>query len=524
MRSAQKEEVSLSLSNIFKSSTIVFVALAISKVLTYIYRVVAARYFGPETYGLFSLALVISGWFIAVVTLGLSEGLIRYLAINRAKKKGEIQYAFSFTLGLLSITSIIGGFLLFVGAENVATLLHEDKLIIFLKIFSIAVPLTVIATPFLMTIRAFEKITAYSFIFNILQSTVKVLLLFALIMWGVGAQAISWSYVGGLAVVLAASYYYVRKRIPEIFSKITIKPKEKKDLRRGIIFYSLPLLLYGILSTLMYWIDSFSIGLLKDATAVGWYNAAVPIALLLTFAPELFIQLFCPMIYRYYAAHKKNTIKELSKQVTKWILIINLPLFVIMFMFPEVIINLLFGAEYIIAAGALRILAVSSLLSSLCSISMNLVNMVGKSKLAMWNTIAAVIVNAVLNAIFIPMEKIAFIENADGINGAAFATLISLVVFNVLFFVQACKYAGVFPLRRKMFNVVFAMLPALLIAYLAKTQIDNPSIYILILVGIAFVALYAGFLFLARAFDKYDWEIVRKVVKIPTSFAKASYS
>ena len=46
---------------IAKSSVIVFAGIFLSKIFTYLYRIIIAREFGPEAYGLFSLALVISG-------------------------------------------------------------------------------------------------------------------------------------------------------------------------------------------------------------------------------------------------------------------------------------------------------------------------------------------------------------------------------------------------------------------------------------------------------------------------------
>ena len=53
-----------SLKLLVKTSVIVFIGIALSKILTYGYRVIIARHYGPEVYGLFSLSLMIVGWFI----------------------------------------------------------------------------------------------------------------------------------------------------------------------------------------------------------------------------------------------------------------------------------------------------------------------------------------------------------------------------------------------------------------------------------------------------------------------------
>ena len=89
----------------------------------------------------------------------------------------------------------------------------------------------------------------------------------------------------------------------------------------------------GVLVTLLYWVDTLVIGRFKGVETVGFYNAAVPIISLLSIFPALFIQLFFPMITKEYSRKNMSLIKQLSKQVNKWIVVLNLPLFLIIFIF-----------------------------------------------------------------------------------------------------------------------------------------------------------------------------------------------
>ena len=52
------DEIS-SLKKIVRGAGIVFLGLIASKTISYFYRIFIARYFGPEDYGLFSIALSI---------------------------------------------------------------------------------------------------------------------------------------------------------------------------------------------------------------------------------------------------------------------------------------------------------------------------------------------------------------------------------------------------------------------------------------------------------------------------------
>src|SRR3989338_10381591 len=154
MKKEEKGEVTHSLNSLAKTSIIVFIGLALSKILSYVFRVVAARYFGPEAYGLFSLALVISGWFFAFASLGLSEGIVRYVSLYRGRKRiDDARYLVNFSVKILTVTSLITGAIMFFGSNIIAVkIFHDVNLIPFIKIFSLAIPFTVLATPWLMTI------------------------------------------------------------------------------------------------------------------------------------------------------------------------------------------------------------------------------------------------------------------------------------------------------------------------------------------------------------------------------------
>lgn len=502
-----------SLNLLVKTSVIVFIGILLSKILSYVYRIIIARHFGPEVYGLFSLALMVSGWFIAISALGFSEGLLRFIPIYRGRKQGaKIRYLFKFSLITLSITSILSGLLLFFLSDFISiTFFHNTALSIYLKIFSLLVPATGICYSFLAAIRAHEEIGWYSFLYNIAQNIIKLAALCIFIVLGIDSNAVSLSYLAGIFGMLVLCYLVCRYKIPHIFKTHDLPHNERRLVIREVMTYSIPLLFFGIVSTIFYWIDSFSLGLYKSAIEVGLYNAAIPIAILLSVAPELFMQLFFPMITREYARKKIKLIEQLSKQVAKWILIVNLPIFAIMMVFPGALIHLLFGYEYLAAENALRILSMGTLVSSIFITSNQLISMLGKSKLVLMNIVIASVINLTLNSIFVPMKKIGFIENSMGLNGAALATLISLIVFNLLFVIEAHKYLKIIPLRRKMINLF--LIAAVSTALLFYLRIIVPSNNLLVLAGLfgIFMAVYIILILLSGSLDKNDKEIIRKI-------------
>ena len=81
----EKINIDKSLKLIAKSSIIILCGIFISKLLTYIYRIIIARTFGPEIYGVFSLILMIVGILTPIINLGLNEGLLRFISLSRGK-------------------------------------------------------------------------------------------------------------------------------------------------------------------------------------------------------------------------------------------------------------------------------------------------------------------------------------------------------------------------------------------------------------------------------------------------------
>ena len=509
MDNSQKE-VNTSLKLIAKTATILLVCLIAGKLLVYVYRVIIARYFGAETYGLYSLAIMITAWFSLIASLGFSEGMTRYLPLLRGKKETEnVKYIFKFTTKILIISSILLGIILFLSSELIAVqIFHNVKLIIYLKFFSLAVPLIVLGTPFNAALRSYEKTTWHSLIAYVFHNVASVLLIIILLSLKLSTPAIIFSYLFGLFVTLISSYTISRYLLPTLYQKNSLANKEKKLLSSEFIRYSLPLLFASFVGVFYSWIDSFSLGYLKTAVEVGLYNAAMPIALLLGIAPELFMQLFFPLINKEYAKNNIYAIKEISKQVNKWIFVINIPAMVLIFIFPDVVIKLLFGSEYITASTALRLLSLSSfLLSVFVPVSRKIIQMKGKSYVFLYDVIFAGVLNFTLNMLFIPLPKIWFIENSSGINGAALATLISSAIMSVIYVAEARHYISVIPFRRKIINVFITTLILGGILFFIK-QFFIIGLLNAIILSLSFLLVYMAVLYLTGCLDKNDLSVI----------------
>ncbi len=506
----EQNEFGASLKLLAKSSIIVFIGVVLSKVLTYVYKIIVARNFNPSEFGRFSLAIMVFGLVVAFASLGLTEGLLRYVSLYRKKDVGKVKYLFKFSLIVSIISSVFAGVVLFLLSDFIAIGIFSDSgLIIYLRVISLIIPLFIVSGIFLSVIRAFENITSYTFIVNVFENGVKLVALIVLILAGVGRSAIVLSYLFGAVGLLAVSYLASRKYLSQIIVwKGDIE--DKSSLRGEFLSYSWPIIFMAVVGSFFYWTDSFVIGYFSSSADVGFYGVAFSVVALLGIAPELFMQMFFPLIVREFSNKKIEVIRELSKQVTKWIFILNIPLFVMMILFPGAIINILFGEAYLSGQGALRVLALGSFVSSLFVNSSNsLLSMRGKSKLILTNVVVISIFNLILNILLIPKF---------GLLGAAYSTTASWIILNSVLLIEVNHYLSIIPLRKRMVRIgLVSIIPIALLVFLK--DIVPQSLISLVLVSVLFFLFHLLLVFVSGGLDKNDLIIV---LSIKSKFFKES--
>ena len=509
-----KKEFESSLKLIVRSSFIVFLGMFLSKVLLYVFRIIIARNLGPEKYGIYSLAFIVFTFLLSVSSLGLSDGLVRFIPLLREEKRlKEITPLFRNILMISIVSGTLFGIILFFSSDFIAVnFFHEPALSVLLKIMGIAMPLYVISGVLINTFKAHEKIFLYSLHINIIQNLSKLLFMILFIFIGIlSIEVIAFAEVFGTIVVLVSSYLFCRRALPYLFFFKDMKKDNERKILLEVFSYSWPIMFLSNILNLFNWIDTFFLGYYKGAISVGYFNAALPIIALFGFAPQIFMQLFLPLILKHYSRKDSENIVGLSKQLGKWIFMIHFPFFILLILFPGAIINVLFGKEYILAENALRILAIGGLYASFDYIFTSLLSMIGKSKLILYVVIVTSLVNLVLSNIFVPLY---------GVNGAAISTTLSQIVLSTLFFIVAYKVTKVFPFKRKMFIIVIASLipTGILLIY---RELISKNIINLIVGLVLYILIYLSLIIFLKGLDENDYLILNSIKnKVSQPFSK----
>lgn len=500
----KETQISNSLKLIVKSSLVVFAGMLFSKLFTYLYRIILARHYGPDSYGLFSLAIAVIGLLTTISTFGFIGGLERYIPFYRGRKEvKKIKFIFKKTMIFFALASIVLMALLFLTSDFIAVrIFKEEQLGLFLKLFSIAIPLGVFGKAFLSLLKGFEKIELYSAITNFLDNFSRVVFLWILIVIGAGIISIPLSYLFGVFVVLVTAMFFSIKILPEIFRKKYKNGNSERFAFQSFVSYSWPLVLFGFVLSIFHWTDSFVIGIFQTAKEVGFYNIAMPLAILLTLPKDIMMQLFLPMITRKYGKNEKDEIEQLSRQVSKWILIISLPIFILFMVFPDEIINSLFGSEYLVAKTSFRLLSISAFVTATIGFSRELVLVKGKSRTIFYYTLVFTVVNFLLNLLLVPKY---------GIDGAAVATMTSLILLNLVFMFQIKKDLAITLFNFKSAKVFFAGFISLVLLILLRQFISANPIAILVL-AVFFVSIYSFLIVKTKCLDENDKIVVRAAI------------
>jgi O-antigen/teichoic acid export membrane protein len=172
------------------------------------------------------------------------------------------------------------------------------------------------------------------------------------------------------------------------------------------------------------------IGYFKTSADVGVYRIAFKIATLITFIQFAVNSIAAPNIASLYANNNMEGLRKYTRQIGVVNALFAIPIFILIIAFPETLLNL-FGAEYSSGKLLLPVLALGQLINALCGPVMYILNMTGKEQESQRIMLWMSVINIVLNLVLIP---------AYGIIGAAIATSISMIAWNVIAAVLVYKY------------------------------------------------------------------------------------
>ena len=496
------EIVNQSLQKIAKGTGIIFIGTIIGMLLGFVGRVILVRYITQTEYGIYSLALVIISIFATISTLGLSEGATRYIAYFRGKnEEGKVRGIISSSIKIAFVASILLAVISFFISDFISTsIFHAPALSTPLKIFSIAIPFTVLINVFIAIFRGFDRADAQVYFNNILRPVLYLLFLIAVVLFGLSFLGVVYAYVLSIAVTCVVFVIYLMKKYPlSIRNGSTVTNPMTKEL----LIFSVPLLAVSMLMMVMSWTDTLMLGYFKTPDVVGVYNAALPLASLLSMITVSVSFIYVPIISQLYS---KNQIEEVRRSyaiLTKWCFMGGLPLFFVLFLFPDVVLNLLFGSRYVGAAVALQFLAFGFFLNASIGFAYSTLVVLGKSKFLMWTFVISAIINIILNMVLIPPM---------GIIGASIASALSVIVGKILNTIKLYNFFKVHPFTKNYLKISGLLVMFLFVFYILRNLVIM-SFWMFVALFSLFLVAYVLSVLFTKSFDEEDIMILLTIEK-----------
>ncbi len=405
-----------------RSTGMIFVFSIAAGVLGYLLRLLLANKLTKADFGLFYAMFAFVSFLLVFKDLGLGQALVKFIPEFQVKNKynsmkNMVVFVFLFNI----LFAIVLAVLLFVFSNYLSlTLFHNPDSAFLLKLFSIYFILQSIMSILISILQGFQRLNYYAML-DFSRTTFVLIFAYFMLRINLNVLAPVMSYI--LMPVFISLLFIpiiLRRILPIGFWKS--KLVYDSFLIKKLFAFSIPTLFTVVGVVALGNIDSIMISYFKGLEAVGLYNVALPTALILGYFSVALMTVIFPMSSELWASGSFDKLKDGMYMLYKYSLIIIFPFILIMVCFPEIILNIFFGVNYIAASNVLRILSLGIIMVTISRINLSVLSGIGKPKLNSLILLAALIFNIISNFILIPFL---------GILGAAITTFFS-------FFIMVC--------------------------------------------------------------------------------------
>jgi len=444
------------------------------------------RYLGSEKYGILSFAIAFASITIFLADIGISNVIVRDIARDKAK----IQKYFGNSILLKIILAIIT----LVSSIAIGFELHYPsstmQIVFIITLSLIFVSFSGIITSITSATEVMEYNSLGSIIFNI------TMLIFALLAIHLGVDVYGFAYVYMISSIILVGYYVAVVAL----GKVPL-PKWNVDLElwKYMVKEAIPFGLSSVFLRIYYSIDIIMISFMisNPNEAMGWYNAAYRMVLILAFIPVTFLGSIYPIMSNYYVTSDKY-LGFMFERSFKYLMALAIPIGVGTTILGDRLIFLIYGPDFAPSTIALQILIWSEVLIFLNSVFGYLMNSINRQMIVARQTMIATALNIALNLVLIPQYSYV---------GASVAT-VTTQLFAFLFLMYFASKEG-YRLPKHMIihlsKIIFACFAMVLFIRL----FNGLSIFLLIFMA---VIVYFIVIVLTGVTDKVDIQMARQLM------------
>jgi len=398
----------------------IFILSFFANIAGYVTRTILARNLEISQYGLFYAIYSLVMFLTLFSYLGFGVTIIKYVAEFRAKKEyHNITFAILLPSVIMIFLSIPISFILYVSSDFLAINYFKSvEAVLVLKVFAFILLGMVLVNILSSTFRGFQSFLAAGLLTFSQKISFMLLVMLMLFLGVINLPFAAYSLLASFFVIFLVF-------LPKIISyrRYLTKPKFSKPLAGNMKTFALTSFLASLGGLVIVYIDTLMLTFFRSLEEVGIYNAVLPTVMVLGIFSISIRQVLAPLVSELWAKKLKKQLRMGLQILRRYSLIIIIPLILVLFAFPELIINLLFGERYVGGAVAMQILSFGIIFFTVGYMDLTVIRYIGKPKESTKIVLIGMTFNILANAILIPLA---------GINGAALATTLSYFLMMVL--------------------------------------------------------------------------------------------
>ena len=346
-----------------------FIAKSVPSAINFLEIIILARMLGLEGLGLLTLVIAYVRIFNSLLDARVWESTVKYVGEFLEKKQTDhvlsmikFSYLIDVSTGLLAFFGSVA----LAGVANDILIKSPDGFELVL-VFSLSLLLSTVNATSMALFRVFDKFRTITLVESC-ESVFKLILLLATLYLGYGIKGVLFVYVVVSFFKFALTQILVNRMLGEkglggwFSSKISLLYPRIREITWFLLNTSFSATLTvaeeGRIAVLI-------LGYFFNDAAAGMYRVARSVIKVVSKAAEPVYEVIFPRLVSFSTAELYDRFAELLKYVMVTLLKFVIPVLILIFLFTEQLISLIFGDQYVPASDTMRIMTVASLFSGL---------------------------------------------------------------------------------------------------------------------------------------------------------------
>lgn len=462
-----------------KNSLVLILSNIVTKVLSFIFVIAAARYLGTIHYGQYAFLFALASFFLTLNAFGLETVAVREVAQQR-QRAGSVVFHLGLirmVLGLVSLACLM----------LISVLLDKPSAVKWgLVVIGGALTVDGLTSSLKSVMAGYEALG--------LNAILDVAYRFVVVTAGVVVMVLDLGFLPLVGCSLVASILTLALGVMLYMNNIgrvtwAFDQRQLLDLVRS----ALPFAVMGVLVTLYFRVDVVMLSMMRGDREVGWYSAGYSVSeTCLLFSSAINTAVF-PAFSRM-AQETSTAMRNAYVLAFKTLMVVGLPMAVCTMLSSRKIILLLFGPAFEQAAPALQVLVWAAIVMFFNSLMGFVLYAIRQERFVVGVTVAKLLFNVTANLLVIPRY---------GYLGAAATTLLTeLLGFCLAFYGVSKKFLNL--------NLLDVCIPPALAATLMGGVVYFLRMSPLVVQGLAGVPCYLVLLLVIGVYTDTEKKYVKE--------------